>query len=55
MDELTLFVSNVGFPIVACYFMYKQNVKMSDSLTELSKTLQGVKDELISLKLKIEK
>lgn len=25
MEEIVSFISSVGFPIVACYFMYKSN------------------------------
>lgn len=55
MQELTQFISNVGFPIVACVFMFMQNNKMTESLSSLSSTLESVKDELINLKSKIEK
>lgn len=55
MEELTKFISNVGFPIVACIFMFIQNNKMTESLATLSTTMESVKDELINLKSKIEK
>lgn len=32
--QITQFITNVGFPIVACYFLYKQNVKQADQHKE---------------------
>lgn len=46
MNEFQSFVSNVGFPIVACYFMYKQQVKLQETITELSSTLKGIDTRL---------
>lgn len=54
IDEVTTFISNVGFPIVACFFMFIQNSKMAESLANLSATMESVKDELISLKSKVQ-
>ena len=34
MQEFVQFVTNVGFPIVACYFLYKQNVRQADQHKE---------------------
>ena len=41
MNDLTNLVSNVGFPIVACIFMYKQQVKLQETITDLTSTLKG--------------
>lgn len=42
MNELTNLISNVGFPIVACVFMYKSQQEMSKTINELSVTLKGI-------------
>ena len=49
MTEITNLVSNVGFPIVACFFMYKQQVKLQESLTDLTLTLKGIDTRLTQL------
>lgn len=46
MEGLTEFIQNVGFPIVCCYFMFKQNEKLQSSLTELIVTLKGIDSRL---------
>lgn len=42
MNELTQFINNVGFPIVACVFMWKQQRELQNTITELSSTLKGI-------------
>lgn len=42
MNEVSQLISNVGFPIVACMFMYKQQVELNKTITELSATLKGI-------------
>lgn len=42
MQEISQIISNVGFPIVACIFMYKQQVELNKTITELSNTLKGI-------------
>ena len=34
VQEIQELISNVGFPIVACIFMYKQNLDLQKSLSE---------------------
>lgn len=46
MTELTQFINSVGFPIVACVFMYKQQVKLQETITELSATLKSIDTRL---------
>lgn len=41
-EEITTLISSVGFPIVACAVMFKQNDKLTTSLTELTTTLKGI-------------
>lgn len=49
MTELTNLVGNVGFPIVACVFMYKQQVKLQETITDLTSTLKGIDTRLNQL------
>ena len=46
MDELNTFISNVGFPIVACVFMYIQQKDLNQTISELSSTLKGIDTRL---------
>ena len=46
MEELTQIISNVGFPIVACVFMYKQQIELNKTINELSNTLKGIDTRL---------
>ena len=46
MEELSQFVSNVGFPIVACIFMYFNQKELNKSISELSSTLKGIDTRL---------
>lgn len=46
MEEITQIISNVGFPIVACIFMYKQQLELNKTITELSNTLKGIDTRL---------
>lgn len=48
MGEISQLISNVGFPIVACVFMYQQQVKLQQTITDLTSTLKGI-DTRISL------
>ena len=52
MNELSNLVSNVGFPIVACVFMYKQQVKLQETITDLTSTLKGIDTRLNQLERK---
>ena len=46
MEELSTFISNVGFPIVACVFMYIQQKDLNKTITELSSTLKSIDTRL---------
>lgn len=46
MQEISQIISNVGFPIVACIFMYKQQIELNKTITELSNTLKGIDTRL---------
>lgn len=49
MNELSELLSNVGFPIVACIFMYKQQIELNKTITELNNTLKGIDARLDTL------
>lgn len=42
MGELSSFISNVGFPIVACIFMYMQQKELNKTISDLSSTLKTI-------------
>lgn len=42
MNEISNLISSVGFPIVACIFMYKQQIKLQETISELSATLKSI-------------
>lgn len=42
MNEITTLISSVGFPIVACIFMYKQQMDLNKTISDLSTTLKGI-------------
>ena len=46
MEEISQIISNVGFPIVACIFMYKHQLELNKIITELSNTLKGIDTRL---------
>lgn len=46
MEELTTLISNIGFPIVACLFMFRQNQKLTETITDLKVTLTGIERRL---------
>ena len=49
VQEVQELISNVGFPIVACIFMYKQNLDLQKSLSELSTTLKAIDARIDSI------
>ena len=49
VQEIQELISNVGFPIVACIFVYKQNVNLQKSLSELSSTLKAIDARIDSI------
>lgn len=42
MSEISNLISSVGFPIVACVFMYKQQLELTKTINDLSTTLKGI-------------
>ena len=49
IQEVQELITNVGFPIVACIFMYKQNLELQKSLSELSTTLKAIDTRIDSI------
>ena len=49
VQEIQDLISNVGFPIVACIFVYKQNLNLHKSLSELSSTLKSIDARIHSI------
>ena len=49
VQEIEELITNVGFPIVACIFMYKQNLELQKSLSELSSTLKAISTRIDSI------
>lgn len=39
IDHIVFLINSVGFPIVACGFMFKQNRELSQSIEKLNGTL----------------
>ena len=53
VQEIQQLISNLGFPIVACIFMFKQNINLQKSLSELSTTLKAIDTRIDSIENKI--
>lgn len=49
MEDITVLssiASNNLFPIIACIFMYKQQIKLNETINNLSSTLKGIDTRL---------
>lgn len=46
INVLSGVVSNNLFPILACFFMYKQQLNLNESINKLSVTLQAIDTRL---------
>ena len=55
VEEIKQLISNLGFPIVACIFMYKQNLDLQKSLSELSTTLKAIDTRIDSMENDLKK
>lgn len=47
-------ISTVGFPVVACYFLFRQNTKFQDIVSQLSGTLISLSKTLEEINRRIE-
>ena len=52
VNTITQFVSGVGFPIVCCAVLFKQNGELQKTLTEISNTLQTLSERIRNLESK---
>lgn len=55
MQELSQFISNIGFPIAACVVLFYQQIELTKTINELSNTLKGIDVRLDLLEKKEEK
>ena len=46
MEEFSTLLSNIGFPIVACYYMAKREEKLSVLINDICVTLKGIDTRL---------
>ena len=51
--EIVNLIGSVGFPVVACIFLFKQNDKLSNTLKELSTTLTSINQRLDNIEKKV--
>lgn len=51
--ELTQLITTVGFPIVCCVVMFRQNARLQETLAEISITMQKMADKIAELEDKI--
>ncbi|MGL6104810.1 YvrJ family protein [Romboutsia sp.] len=49
MTEISNLISNIGFPIVACIFMYIQQQELNKTISELSSTLKTIDNRIDNL------
>ena len=49
IQEIEELITNLGFPIVAGIFMYKHNLDLQKSLSELSSTLKAIDTRIDSI------
>ena len=55
MEEIANLISNVGFPIVACIFMWINQKELNKTITELSGTLKTIDARIENLERKEDK
>ena len=54
VNSITQLISGVGFPIVCCGILFKQNSELQTTLKEISITLQTLSDRISSIEDKVE-
>lgn len=55
VNDISTLISSVGFPIVACVFMYIQQTKLNETIRELSATLKAIDTRLDTMEEKLNK
>lgn len=53
VNDIINLIGSVGFPIVACCVLFRQNDKLGTTLSELSATLQGINQRLDNIEDKV--
>lgn len=51
--DIVNLIGSVGFPIIACCFLFRQNEKLGKTLSELSATLTGINQRLDNIEDKV--
>lgn len=54
MSDIVQIISSVGFPIVACLFMFKQNNDLQKTLNEISQTMVLMNERIKSIEDSLE-
>lgn len=49
MSDIVQIISSVGFPIVACLFMFKQNNDLQKTLNDISQTMILMNERIKSI------
>ena len=55
LNDIMSIINGVGFPIVACVFMYMQVQKMNNIILELSTTLKAIDSRIDNIQDEIGK
>lgn len=54
IEIITQLIGSVGFPITACFVMFYQNNKLTETLNDLSKTLTVMNERIKNIEEQIE-
>ena len=46
VNSITQLITSVGFPIVACYVLFKQNSELTNTITKLTATLETINERI---------
>ena len=46
VNVITQLITSVGFPIVACYVLFKQNSELTNTITKLTATLETINERI---------
>lgn len=46
INTITQLITSVGFPIVACYVLFKQNSELTNTITKLTVTLETINERI---------
>ena len=54
INAITQLVTSVGFPIVACYVLFKQNSELTNTITKLTVTLETINERIGKIENRLE-